>query len=439
MPLPLTTGQETMWFLHSLAPHSPAYNVVVGLAVQGPLDTTALAHAVATVADRHELLHSLFTEADGGPARILAPGLDVPLEIRDVAGVTDQELAELARAAGAAPFRLAEEWPFRVVLLRRAPDDAVLVTAAHHIASDATSSWLLVRDLIDAYKGVDWAPLPATFAEHAADERALRDSPGKARADEYWAGVRHGAVAGTLQTDRPRSGQVVAQGATYQCELNDASALRLRQTAGDARVTPFGLLLGAFQAAVHRSTGLEDFLIGCPASVRFGRRKADMVGYLVDVMVLRSAFGPSTTFREAMASAHGQLLRGMAHLRYPAGAGPAGSPPFRMAVTLVDMDKLPVPSVDGLRLRWLDIPHMEGQSDLNVELRISPTGLTVALRYATDLFDRATIERFAGMYLRMIEAAVDDPDAVVAAVPLVESGQYADLLSFGVGADDDEW
>ncbi|MCJ1678503.1 condensation domain-containing protein [Streptomyces sp. APSN-46.1] len=441
--LPLTAGQESLWFLHCLAPASPAYNVVAGLAVRGVLDTGALERAVAAVADRHELMRSVFTEGAGGPVRLLAPGLRPPLEIREVEGVGDERLKELARRAGQEPFRLSEEWPFRVVLLRRAADDAVLVVSSHHIASDATSQWLLVRDLADAYQaavdGADraWEAPVASYADHVARERDRRGSPGSVRAGAYWAEVRDGAVAATLQADRPRGGQVVARGATYQRDLGASAALLLRSTAAEAAVSPFGLLLGAFQAAVHRGTGLDDFLIGCPASVRFGRDKADMVGYLVDALVLRSRFGPGTTFREAMVSAHRQLLRGMAHLRYPAAAGPAGAPPFRMAVTLVDIDRLPVPTLPGLHFTLLDLPHMEGQSDLNVELRSGGAGLTIVLRYATDLFDEATIARFAGIYLRLIEAAVENPDAVVAAVPLVESAQYADLLSLGVGGDDD--
>lgn len=117
-----------------------------------------------------------------------------------------------------------------------------------------------------------------------------------------------------------------------------------------------------------------------------------------------------------------------------------------MAVTLLATDRLPVPGLvgaarpatyGGLRLSLLDLPHMEGQFDFNVELRSSADELTIVLRYADELFDRATVERFAAVCTRMIEAAVDQPSAVVSCLPLTTGDELAELLSLGDGQYDD--
>ncbi|MBT2491909.1 peptide synthetase [Streptomyces sp. ISL-96] len=442
--LPVSAGQESMWFLHRLAPESAAYNVVLGVRVHSPLDPDRLRSATAALARRHELLHSLHLEEDGVPLRRLAPSLAVPFEVREVPGVTDEELTVLAREAGARPFRLREEWPLRVVLLRRGPADAALVVAAHHIASDATSQWLMLRDLLDAYAGgyggTELPAAPVLYSEHVAEERRLAATPARERAERYWAGLGEGTTAATLVADRPRTGAAALRGATYEHRVAPELAARLPGAAARAKVTPFGLLLGAFQAAVHRSTGLDDFVIGCPASVRIGRGRADMVGYLVQSLALRARFAPDTTIGDTVGAAHRGLLRGMSHLRHPVPV-----PQFAMTVTLLAVDRLPVPGLvgteqgadyAGLRLTLLDLPHMEGQFDFNVELRSSPDSLTVVLRYADDLFDLQTVRRFAEVHVRMIEAALDEPGAAVSRIPLVSTGELADLLSFGAGHDD---
>ncbi|MFC8361402.1 condensation domain-containing protein [Streptomyces griseorubiginosus] len=442
--LPLSAGQETMWFVHRLAPGSAAYNVVLGVRVHCPLDPRTLRRAVAALAGRHELLSSVYEEEDGQPVRRHAPGLPVPFEVREVPDSTDEELTALAREAGARPFPLSDAWPFRVVLLRRGPADAALVVAAHHIASDATSQWLMLRDLLDAYAS-GGAPLPAAtvpYHRYVDQERALAGSPARARAERYWAGLGRGTTAATLTPDRPAGGPAALRGATFTHAVDPALAARLPDAAARAGVTPFALLLGAFQAAVHRSTGLDDFLIGCPASSRIGKGTADMVGYLVNSLALRARFAVDTTVGDTVSEAHRSLLAGLGHLRHPVPV-----PRFAMAVTLLATDRLPVPGLvggtepatyGGLRLTLLDLPHMEGQFDFNVELRSSAHGLTVVLRYADELFDRETVERFTSVYTRMIETALDEPTAVVSRIPLAAGDQLAELLSLGEGQYD-EW
>ncbi|MEW2050554.1 condensation domain-containing protein [Streptomyces sp. NPDC005476] len=441
--LPLSEGQEAMWFLHRLAPGSAAYNVVLGVRVHSPLDEETLRRSVAALAGRHELLGSVYEEEDGQPVRRPAPDLTVPFEVREAHGSTDEELTALAREAGARPFALTDAWPFRVVLLRRGPADAALVVAAHHIASDATSQWLMLRDLLDAY-ALGGAPLPAVgvpYSRHVEQERALAGSPARARAERYWAGLGQGTTAATLPPDRPATGPAALRGATCVHPLAPALAARLPGAAAEAGVTPFALLLGAFQAAVHRSTGLDDFLIGCPASSRIAKGTADMVGYLVNSLALRARFAPDSTIGDTVSEAHLGLLAGLGRLRHPVAV-----PRFAMAVTLLATDRLPVPGLvgaaqpatyGGLRLSLLDLPHMEGQFDFNVELRSSADELTIVLRYADELFDRETVERFAAVCTRMIEAAVDQPSAVVSCLPLTAGDELAELLSLGDGQYDD--
>ncbi|MEU1513053.1 condensation domain-containing protein [Streptomyces sp. NPDC005811] len=436
--LPLSAGQEAMWFLHRLAPDSAAYNVLAAVRVRTAVDRAALRRAVLALAGRHEPLRSVFVERGGTALRRHLPDGAVPFEVRELGDVPDERLFALARAAGAAPFDLSEAWPFRVTLLCRAPEDAVLVLAAHHIVTDATSQWLMLRDLLDAYAGRDLAPLPGSYGEEVERERRSAGTPQRESAERYWAEVQDGAAPATLTPDRPRPTGLTLRGATLTRPLPADTARRLAEAAGAAGVTPFAVLLGAFQSAVRRATGLDDFVIGCPASTRVGGRAAELVGYLVNSLPLRAAFTPDTTLTGAVAAAHRGLMEGLRRLRHP-----VRTPLFRLAVTLVAVDRLPVPGLlepggcgyARLRLELLDLPHMEGQFDLNVELRHGADALTLVLRYASDLYDLSTVERFADIYVRMIETAIEAPDTAVSDVPLVDRDQLSELLDLGAGGD----
>lgn len=353
-----------------------------------------------------------------------------------------------------------EETPFRVVLLCRAPGDAVLVVVAHHIVSDRTSQWLIMRDLLDAYLGLtgsgspDWEPLTASFDDHVTAERRLLGSSRRAELEERWVRLVSGAQAAELPTDRPRPARQTFVGATHQVVFPADLDRRLRESARTAGVTPFVQLLGVFEVLLHRYGAPPEFLVGCPASTRFGAGMREVVGYLVNSVALRASVGPDTTFADAVASAKEQLRDAMGVARYPfplvAGAlnlpRRTDRPPvFQIALTIVATSKLE-PLLDlladdasgeltyrGLRLSIVDAPHMEGQLDLNVELRQSPTSLTAVLRYNTDLFDRATIERFGDHFLLLAGAAAADPGVRAGSVPLMSDSELRAMLQVGTG------
>ncbi|GIG91763.1 hypothetical protein Pen02_66990 [Plantactinospora endophytica] len=469
---PLSVGQQALWFLYQLAPESPAYNITLAVRIRSALDDAALGRAVDALVARHPVLGAAFAELDGVP-RQFVPTVDASagsgpaggsrwLEIRDVPGRGDEALLGLARTVGEVPFRLGAGDVFRVVLLRRSAEEAALVLVTHHIVSDATSQWLLLRDLLAAYRGIaaggapDWTPLTASYLDHVETERVLLDSPRRDRLERYWRDRCTGVSAGAIPLDRPRPERQTFDGATHHWRLPDELAARVRTAATSAGVTPFAFLLGVFQATLHRYGGQDDFAVGCPVATRHGRGLRDVVGYLVNTLVLRSSFATGATFADAVAAAHRELLSGLAHVGYPfplldrmlgAGRGGSRSPLFRIAFTMVAADRLdpPLPLVPegavvgpeisyaGLRLAAFDVPQLEGQFDLNVELRQAEDSLTGAFRYNTDLFDGATIERLTGHYRRLLEAATADPTRRIDRVSLVDSAQLELLLALGTG------
>ena len=57
-----------------------------------------------------------------------------------------------------------------------------------------------------------------------------------------------------------------------------------------------------------------------------------------------------------------------------------------------------------------------------------PDGLIGRLEYATDLFDRPTIERFAGHFERLLEAIVADPERRISELPILSDAERHQLV-----------
>ena len=448
-PLDLSVGQQALWLQYRLAPDSAAYNDAGALLLRPRPDVAALNRAVRAVLDRHDLLRSRFVEHAGQPGRVVdAPGRSV-LQVRDVAGVDDRALHAMARQVCTAPFRLDADGPFRVVLLRREAD-AVLVVVTHHIATDAQSQRIVWRDLMAAYRSTvhgtptQWPQLTATFDDYVRREHELLSSPRGAEFARYWEGLCRGARAATLPTDRPRPATPAFAGATRRRPVPAELADRVRAAASAASCTPFALLLGAFHATLHRYTGQADLTVGVPASTRRVRPLRDLVGLLVNTIVVRADFTPWTTLGDTVGALNRQLADSLRRVTYPyahLGVGHGREPLFRTAITMVKLaaDE-PLPdgrdgSVEtfGFRAQRLDVPQLEGQLDLTVEVTHRPDGLSLEFRYDTELFDADTVDRLVDHYLRVVDLTCRRPGERVVGISLIDTDELSRLLAIGSG------
>ncbi|HEV7710358.1 MAG TPA: condensation domain-containing protein [Asanoa sp.] len=452
MNRPLSVGQEAMWFIHRLAPESAAYNVTLGVRVHAPLADDRLVRAVAAVEGRHDPLRSVIVEIDGKPVRrVLPAAAGGTLRLVEAPGAADDRVRELARRAAAEPFGLlAGDRPFRVVLVRSAPADALLVITAHHIAADAPSLFLILRDLLLAYRtDTSLPPLRLTFDDYVTRERQLLASGRAARMARHWSAVQAGATAARLPGDRLTPARPGYTGDTCPFHTAPGFAPRLRRAAAALGVTPFAYLLGAFQAMLHRSTGESDLLIGTAVALRGLPGLRDTVGYMVNTVPLRASFDPGDTLVHAVTAANEQVRQGLAYAGYPYPLmdrpGTDRTPLFRITFTMIAVDRMPVslppvpagaaegPVSDhgGLPVSYVELPQQEGQFDLSVELRAGDTALSGVFRYDNEILDRATVEDLADRFVRFADRAVATPQARVADLPLLDAAGLDRLLAFG--------
>ncbi|WP_034263765.1 condensation domain-containing protein [Actinospica robiniae] len=448
----LSVGQQALWLLHRTAPESSAYNDAGAVLFNPAPRPDVLERAVEALVGRHELLRSRFVDLEDRPVRVVHPAGPVRIEQRQVPGLDDVELVASARDLARSPFRLSDEEPFRVFVLHREQDAAVVV-AAHHIATDAYSMHLIWRDLLEAYRAYDvesepdWPELTGTYDDYVTRERQLLDSPRRAELAAYWRDLAAGGRAAALPTDRPRPASSAFDGGTCSSALSDEAAQRVREAAQSLRVTPFSLLFGVLHALLHRYTGENELLVGCPTTVRRSRSLRDMVGLLVNSIVVRSSWSEETTFAEAIGQVGGQLAAAMTRSGYPyALMGPAasaGEPLFRIAATMVTGLREQSAAqgaggsgrIAGHRVTRLDVPHLEGQCDLTVEFTQDGDALAVVFRYDRELFDESTIGTLLQRYLNLLGAACADPARPVSRAVLTDPAERRRLALLGGRAD----
>ena len=206
-PLPLSFGQERLWFLHQLDPGDPSYVVPLLVRFEGPLDAGALERALSALVRRHEVLRTTFALAGDRPVAVIHEAAALGLPRTSFAALPESEREVAARAEFAAelrrPFDLATGPLLRPRLFELSALDHVLLLVAHHIVTDGQTSDVLRRE-IGALHAAFAAGLPSPLEDLSpSSTRTSRPgsgagSPGRSStsSSRYWrarlAGGRRG-------------------------------------------------------------------------------------------------------------------------------------------------------------------------------------------------------------------------------------------------------
>nr|WP_280471379.1 non-ribosomal peptide synthase/polyketide synthase [Nocardia cyriacigeorgica] len=449
--VPLSFAQQRMWFLNKYDTSSAAYNLPIALRLSGALDAEALRLAVADVVRRHESLRTRYPEHGGTPVQVIVPAEQIHLDLNPVP-VDAGELLDVVTAFVSTGFDVAEQVPLRARLYQVGADEHVLVVVVHHIAADGFSMGPLTRDVMLAYSAriqdsaPGWEPLSVQYADFALWQREVlgsEDDPQSlmARQVAYWQRALDGIPDElALPTDRPRPAVASLRGATLHTELPGELVAALDEVARRSGASLFMVMHGALTVLLSRLSGSDDVAVGTPIAGRGEQALDDLVGMFVNTLVLRTGIDPAESFAELLdrvrrtdLDAYGNAdvpFERLVELLAPERSQ-ARNPLFQVMLAFQNLDRTSL-ELPGLSVSALDLEENVARFDLQFTLSEHGepgAGMALALTYATELFDEATVAEIAGRWRRVLEAIAADATISVGAIDVLDAGERADLVS----------
>src|SRR5262245_53301210 len=103
---PLSHSQRSLWFLHSLASESAAYNVGFAVRIRSDIDVPALRRALQELITRHATLRTTFPKRDRDPVQEIHKRQELCFEEIDASHWTWDELTMQVSDAYKRPFNL---------------------------------------------------------------------------------------------------------------------------------------------------------------------------------------------------------------------------------------------------------------------------------------------------------------------------------------------
>ncbi|RZL72881.1 MAG: amino acid adenylation domain-containing protein, partial [Rhodococcus sp. (in: high G+C Gram-positive bacteria)] len=242
-----------------------------------------------------------------------------------------------------------------------------------------------------------------------------------------------------IPTDRPRPTHRTHHGESVRFEIPADVHRRLHALARGTGATTFMTLHAAFAALLARLCDTDDIVIGTPVAGRPDPRLDPLVGMFVGTLVLRTPVDWADSFRELLTRTRDVDLGAFMHADLP----------FEMLVDMLAPERSTThtPLFQVLIDYGTEVPlHLElpdvtvtvadhappvAKFDLQLTLREHPDvadpGLSAAFTYATDIFDRTTVEGVAAHFLRLLEVVTADADRPVGDVELLDAAERAAL------------
>ncbi|MGH7844014.1 MAG: AMP-binding protein, partial [Candidatus Binatia bacterium] len=327
-PVPLSFAQQRLWFLDQLDPGNFAYNLFSAFQLKGQLNVKALEQSFNEIIRRHETLRTVFITVDRQPLQTILPSLTIQIPVVDLrqviaVGERGSELRRLCDAEAQLPFELRCGPLLRVTVVRLAEDESMLFLTRHHIVFDGWSAAVLFRELSALYAAFcqeNTSPLPELPTQYRAFALWQRQwLQGKILATQllYWKQQLDNLPTLQLPTDRPRSSAQTCRGASQRFVLPKTLSRSLKTLSHRESVTLFMTLLAAFQTLLHRYTGQSDIAIGSPVAGRNQPELETLIGFFLNMLVLRSDLAGNPTFRELVARVRTVCLSAYEHQDLP--------------------------------------------------------------------------------------------------------------------------
>ncbi|HST59930.1 MAG TPA: condensation domain-containing protein, partial [Longimicrobium sp.] len=278
----------------------------------------------------------------------------------------------------------------------------------------------------------------------AADRLALPTTiaPMQAAA-EYWkTALSDAPELLELPTDHPRPARQDVSGGEVGIELDAGLTAGLEALAQRHGATLYMTLLAAWAVVLSRLSGQEDVVIGMPTAGRGGRETEGPAGLAASTLAIRVDLAGAPTGAELLRRVQERVLGAQAHpnilleqvveLLRPA-RGLSHHPLFQAAFAWRD-----TPGGDGLSFPAAhaggdlsgDVEgagpgssQVQAEFDLALALGEREGRIAGSVTYATALFARATVERWAGYLRRVLEGMVADDSQPVDRLELLSAAE----------------
>ena len=449
--LPLSFAQERLWFLDQLEPESPAYNLPLTFSLTGEFSKSCLEKAFQELAFRHEILRTRFPSQDGQASQMIETSPTFDMTMVDRSGLAGDPSGDVWKkditTHAMKPFSLASGPLIHITIFSNSETQHILYLNLHHIISDGWSMKIFFKELNHIYQKLirgetpALAELPLQYADFAHWQRQWLQGQILETQLRFWeAYLADAPDMLQLPCDYPRPSLQTYEGGRHRFEIDASVTSRLVADARQRGTTLFMTLVTAYAVLLQKYCDQNDICIGTPVANRNRTAIEGLIGFFVNMVVIRIRPEPQLSFAKLLDQAWQRSLRAYAHQDLPfekvvdrlaRDRDLSRTPVFQTMFCLGSID---IENQDrdedavGLKLKSVNLKHPTAKYDLSLDMNRNGEKLTATLEYKSALFHPQTIERMARHLQNLLEQFARNPDLPLQNASPLSSEERSRLL-----------
>ncbi|CAN5826694.1 hypothetical protein BH11VER1_BH11VER1_24490 [soil metagenome] len=437
---PLTFPQRELWETSPVPVASHSNHICGFIEIKGGITFPEAEKSLERVIERQEAMRVSFLPGKERPLQMIRATGTPMIGYRELSSTQSKPdaLEELMKEVYKTPFDMMQGPLHRVEMMKRGANDHVLAFSIHHAIADGWSLGVFMDDLRTAYVmglsgfrkalavGVmgmanSLPPVPQTYSEWAATERAFWTPEELARRGIFWKSQLEGSKRLWDKADgsNPTRDPLQRWASAVPANLTRA----IREMATRTSTTLFSTLLATFQLTLSKWTGKDDILVGTPVANRNKELTRQTMGYFAGVVPLRGQVDWAQSFSDRLRAVHETTTDSFANaMPFADLAIAVGQARTSGEHTIFDvrfaLQNHPVPDVvmprisTKLRMRSTGTPRF----DLGCEITEIGSELEVVWLFQPQLFSVANIMELNVMLLAVMTSVSRNPESKVSAL-----------------------
>ena len=230
-----------------------------------------------------------------------------------------------------------------------------------------------------------------------------------------------------LPVSKLRSGSPNYEGAFSKKEFSSQISGQISAITNKLQITGFTFFLTVFKILLYKYSGSLDLVVATPVTNRDRTQLEKVIGFFNETIILRSVLSEDMTFGEALNQVKNTVLEAFAHKNVPfeslvRSLRPErlfGSNPLFQVMFLYH--KVPPCATLDEQISW-DYGTMDlgvAKFDLTLYISEKDEQFTSIIEYATDRFEKSTIDRIHGHLQTLLEAILIDEDLTIPNLPIL--------------------
>lgn len=440
---PLSFNQKRLWFIQTMEPANPAYNISQYSVLEGSINRDVISRVIQSLIARHEAFRTRFLQVGEEIVQQVLPAdlINIPFNIVDL-GVsaphltTGQQWLEVRRIhkqETLQPFNLDTVPLFRICAVKLHHECLVLMFTMHHIISDGWSLQVLKKEFNYLYnqshnylshnyqfhnrRSVELPALDIQYRDFALRQDRLFNSTGTpGDSFDYW---KQKIESGLIPTAVPADFQEENRNnpsAGYRIVITGDTHGGLLDLAAGSRVSVFTLLTGLFGLLLARVTGKTDIVYAALGAGRSDGALQDVVGFFVNTLLIKHNIDFDQSFPGYLKTFNGEVLGVLQHQDYPLELAyqklqlKYPDIPLLFNMLNLDLDS----QTSGSERKTPEPGHTESVPEAKFDMTLQASGLTNGIEilcfYRVNRYKKETVEYFMNQLDQLIDKIVSNPE-----------------------------